>query len=186
MNYASRMQKLPPYLFAEIDRKRKAAIDRGVDIISLGVGDPDRPTPPHIVKAGQEALAKASNHQYPFGAGLLSFRQAIAGWMKKRFGVSLDPATEVHSLIGSKEGLGHLPLAFINPGDVALVPDPAYPVYKNATLFAGGVPYLMPLQEDRAFLPDLKAIPADVLAKSKILFLNYPNNPVAAIAPRAF
>src|SRR5882757_9507995 len=123
MKYSSRIEKLPPYLFAEIDRKKKAAIERGVDIISLGVGDPDHPTPPHIVKAGQAALAKASNHQYPFGAGLLSFRKAIAAFMKKRFNVSLDPATEIYSLIGSKEGLGHLPLAFIDPGQVALVPD---------------------------------------------------------------
>src|SRR5436309_4066150 len=154
MQYSQRLDKLPPYLFAEIDRKKKAAIERGVDIISLGVGDPDRPTPPYIVKAGQAALAKAANHQYPFGAGLLSFRQAVAGWMKRRFRVDLDPVSEIYSLIGSKEGLGHLPLAFLNPGDVALVPDPAYPVYKNATLFAGGEPYLMPLKEERGFLPD--------------------------------
>ena len=186
MKYSDRIEKLPPYLFAEIDRKKKAAIDRGVDIISLGVGDPDQPTPAYIVKAGQAALAKASNHQYPFGAGLLTFRKAIAGWMKKRFGISLDPATEIYSLIGSKEGLGHLPLAYLNSGDVALVPDPAYPVYKNATLFAGGEPYLMPLKEERGYLPDLQAIPASILAKAKILFLNYPNNPVAAVAPRGF
>jgi len=186
MKYADRINKLPPYLFAEIDRKKKAAIDRGVDIISLGVGDPDLPTPAHIVKAGQTALAKASNHQYPFGAGLLSFRQAIVSWTKKRFGVILDPASEIYSLIGSKEGLGHLPLAFVNPGEVTLVPDPAYPVYKNATLFAGGEPYFLPLKEERGFLPDLQAIPAAILARAKILFLNYPNNPVAAMAPRAF
>ncbi len=186
MKYAARIEQLPPYLFAEIDRKKKAAIERGVDIISLGVGDPDRPTPEHIIRAGQEAMAKASNHQYPFGAGLLTFRKAISEWMEKRFRVRLDPATEVYSLIGSKEGLGHLPLAFLNPGDVALVPDPAYPVYKNATLFAGGEPYLIPLKEENNFLPDLKAIPAQVLSRAKILFLNYPNNPVAATAPRAF
>ena len=186
MKYAERINQLPPYLFAEIDRKKKAAVDRGVDIISLGVGDPDLPTPAHIIQAGQTALAKAANHQYPFGAGLLSFRKAIASWMTKRFNVDLNPAMEIYSLIGSKEGLGHLPLAFLNPGDVALVPDPAYPVYKNATLFAGGEPYLLPLKANRAFLPDLKAIPASVLAKAKILFLNYPNNPVAASAPRAF
>ena len=140
MKFANRINQLPPYLFAEIDRKKKAAQERGVDIISLGVGDPDLPTPSHIVQVGQAALAKAANHQYPFGAGLLSFRKTIASWMKKRFDVALDPATEIYSLIGSKEGLGHLPLAFLNPGDVALVPDPAYPVYKNATLFAGGEP----------------------------------------------
>jgi LL-diaminopimelate aminotransferase len=184
--YSQRIEQLPPYLFAEIDRQKKAALERGVDIISLGVGDPDLPTPPHIVKAGQAALAKAANHPYPFGAGLASFRGAVARWMKKRFGVVLNPESEIYALIGSKEGIAHLPLAFINPGDVALVPDPAYPVYKNATLFAGGEVHLMPLREDRAFLPDLKAIPVPVLAKAKILFLNYPNNPVAAMAPRAF
>jgi LL-diaminopimelate aminotransferase len=186
MKYSSRIEKLPPYLFAEIDRKKKAAIERGVDVISLGVGDPDHPTPPHIVKAGQEAMAKAANHQYPFGAGLMAFRQAIAAFMQKRFSVKLDPTSEIYSLIGSKEGLGHLPLAFINPGEVALVPDPAYPVYKNATLFAGGEPYLMPLIEKNDFLPDLGTIPAAVLKKARLLFLNYPNNPVAAVAPRTF
>jgi LL-diaminopimelate aminotransferase len=186
MPYSQRIAKLPPYLFAEIDRKKKAAIEKGVDVISLGVGDPDRPTPPHIIKAGQEALAKAANHQYPFGAGLLSFRKSIAGWMQKRFGVTLDPVAEIYSVIGSKEGLGHLPLAFIDPGDVALVPDPAYPVYKNATLFAGGEPFLVPLKESRAFLPDFSAIPPQILSRAKLLFLNYPNNPISAIAPRAF
>jgi LL-diaminopimelate aminotransferase len=186
MIYSQRISKLPPYLFAEIDRKKKAAIDRGVDVISLGVGDPDHPTPAHIVKAGQDAMARAANHQYPFGAGLITFRQAIAAFMQRRFAISLDPATEIYSLIGSKEGLGHLPLAFIDPGQVALVPDPAYPVYKNATLFAGGEPYLMPLKEERGFLPDLAAIPAEVLKRARILFLNYPNNPVAAAAPRRF
>lgn len=186
MKYSQRIETLPPYLFAEIDRKKKAAIDRGVDIISLGVGDPDRATPPHIVEAAQQGLWDPSNHQYPFGSGLLPFRQAVADFMQKRFNVALDPATEIYSIIGSKEGLGHLPLAFLNPGDVALVPDPAYPVYKNATLFAGGEPYLMPLLEERHFLPDYSLIPAAILKRAKILFLNYPNNPIAAIAPRKF
>jgi len=186
VKYSQRIEKLPPYLFAEIDRKKKAAIDRGIDVISLGVGDPDHPTPAHIVKAGQEAMAKASNHQYPFGAGLMNFRKTIAAWMEKRFGVKLDPGTEIYSVIGSKEGLGHLPLAFIDPGQVVLVPDPAYPVYKNATLFAGGETYLMPLVEEQQFLPDLKAIPKDVLKRARLMFLNYPNNPIAAVAPRAF
>ncbi len=186
MKYSQRIEQLPPYLFAEIDRKKKAAIDRGVDIISLGVGDPDRPTPAHIVAAGQEGLARPANHQYPFGSGLFAFRKAVAGFMERRFGLTLDPATEIYSLIGSKEGLGHLPLAFLNTGDIALVPDPGYPVYKNATLFAGGEPYLMPLAEESGFLPDLNAIPDAVLARAKLLFLNYPNNPVAAVAPRGF
>lgn len=186
MKYSERIEKLPPYLFAEIDRQKKAAAERGVDIISLGVGDPDRPTPPHIIEAGQKALANPAHHQYPFGAGLMRFRKAVSAWMEKRFQVRLDPATEIYSLIGSKEGLGHFPLAFLNPGDVALVPDPAYPVYKNATLFAGGEPYRMPLTDDRHFLPDLQAIPPDVLSRAKILFLNYPNNPISAVAPRGF
>jgi LL-diaminopimelate aminotransferase len=186
MRFSQRIEKLPPYLFAEIDRKKKAAVERGVDIISLGVGDPDQPTPEHIVEAGQRALAKPENHQYPFGAGLQAYRQGISLFMKKRFQLQLDPASEVYSLIGSKEGIGHFPLAFLNPDDVALVPDPAYPVYKNATLFAGGEPYPMPLKEDRGFLPDLKTIPEDILKRARILFLNYPNNPVAACAPRVF
>lgn len=186
MKYSQRIEQLPPYLFAEIDRKKKAAQERGVDIISLGIGDPDQPTPAHVIQAGQAAMAKSANHQYPLGAGLLSFRKAISVWMNKRFGVTLDPASEIYAIIGSKEGLGHLPLAFVNPGDVTLVPDPAYPVYKNATLFAGGEPYLMPLKEERKFLPDLGAIPSSVLARARILFLNYPNNPISAIAPRAF
>ena len=186
MKFSQRIEKLPPYLFAEIDRKKKAAIERGVDVISLGVGDPDHPTPPHIIQAGQAAMANPANHQYPFGAGLMTFRKAIAAWMQKRFDIQLDPATEIYSVIGSKEGLGHLPLAFLNPGDVALVPDPAYPVYKNATLFAGGEPYLMPLTEERNFLPDFGSIPADILRRARLMFLNYPNNPIAAVAPRAF
>ena len=186
MKYSQRIEKLPPYLFADIDRKKKAAIDRGVDVISLGVGDPDHPTPAHIIKAGQEAMAKASNHQYPFGPGMPTFRKTIATWMEQRFGVKLDPMTEIHSVIGSKEALGHFPLAFIDPGQVALIPDPAYPVYKNATMFAGGEPYLLPLKEERGFLPDLKSIPSDILKRARVLFLNYPNNPIAAVAPRAF
>ena len=186
MRYSDRIEQLPPYLFAEIDRKKKAAQERGMDIISLGIGDPDQPTPDHIIAAGQAAMAKPSNHQYPLGAGLLPFRKSIAEWMAQRFKVMLDPATDIYAIIGSKEGLGHLPFAFINPGDLTLVPDPAYPVYKNATVFAGGIPHLMPLKEENNFLPDLKAIPASILTKAKILFLNYPNNPISAIAPRAF
>jgi LL-diaminopimelate aminotransferase len=186
MNYSRRVEQLPPYLFAEIDRKKKAAQERGVNIISLGIGDPDLPTPEHIIKAGQAAMAKAANHQYPLGAGILPFREAIAGWMKKRFGVALDPAKDIYSVIGSKEGLGHLPLAYINPGDVSLVPDPAYPVYKNATVFAGGEAYALPLKEEKNFLPDLNAVPAAVLSRARLLFLNYPNNPISALAPRSF
>jgi len=186
IKYNNKVNKLPPYLFVEIDRKKKAAIERGVDIISLGVGDPDMPTFPHIVKAGQDALAKPANHQYPFGAGMMSFRLAVADWYKERFNVTIDPASEVHSLIGSKEGIGHFHLAFINPGDVVLIPEPGYPVYNTGAIFSDGVPYFMPLKEKNGFLPDLKAIPEDICKKAKIIFINYPNNPTAAMAPRSF
>lgn len=183
---AQRLSKLPPYLFAEIDRMKQEAIRRGMDIINLGIGDPDLPTPPHIVKRMQEASADPRHHQYPSYEGMLSFRQAVADWYDKRFGVALDPETEVLSLIGSKEGIGHLPLAFVDSGDIVLVPDPGYPVYQAGTVLADGIPYFMPLTRERAFLPDLEAIPSEVLKKARILFLNYPNNPTAAVAPRAF
>jgi len=183
---AQRLSKLPPYLFAEIDRMKQEAIRRGMDIINLGVGDPDLPTPPHIVKRMQEASADPRHHQYPSYEGMLSFRQAVADWYGKRFGVALDPETEVLSLIGSKEGIGHIPLAFVDSGSIVLVPDPGYPVYQAGTVLADGIPYFMPLTRERAFLPDLEAIPSEVLKKARILFLNYPNNPTAAVAPRAF
>ena len=183
---AQRLSKLPPYLFAEIDRMKQEAIRRGMDIINLGIGDPDLPTPPHIVKRMQEASADPRHHQYPSYEGMLSFRQAVADWYGKRFGVALDPETEVLSLIGSKEGIGHIPLAFVDSGGIVLVPDPGYPVYQAGTVLADGIPYFMPLTRERAFLPDLEAIPSEVLKKARILFLNYPNNPTAAVAPRAF
>jgi len=184
--YAQRLGLLPPYLFVQIDRKTKELKEKGVDIINLGVGDPDLPTPEHIVKKGQEALANPIHHRYPFGAGLKQFRQAVAKWYKQRFAVDLDPDNEVHSLIGSKEGIGHLPLAFVNPGDVVLVPEPGYPVYKASTIFAGGVPSFLPLKEENNFLPDLTKIPAKILKKTKLLFLNYPNNPTTACANENF
>jgi LL-diaminopimelate aminotransferase len=183
---AQRLQALPPYVFAELDRMKQEQVKKGVDIISLGIGDPDLPTPPHIVEALAKAAADPKNHQYPSYEGMLSFRQAVADWYRSRFGVSLDPVSEVLTLIGSKEGVGHLPLAFVNPGDVVLVPDPAYPVYQSGTLFAGGTTYAMPLMRERGFLPDLDAIPPAVLARAKILWLNYPNNPTGAVAPKAF
>ncbi|HWQ69131.1 MAG TPA: LL-diaminopimelate aminotransferase [Patescibacteria group bacterium] len=183
---AQRLSKLPPYLFAEIDRLKQDAIRRGMDIINLGVGDPDLPTPSHIIARMQQASADSRNHQYPSYEGMLSFRQAVADWYSKRFGVTLDPQTEVLSLIGSKEGIGHIPLAFIDPGDVVLVPDPGYPVYQAGTVFADGIPYFMPLTRERSFLPDLEAIPSEVLKKARIMFLNYPNNPTAAVASGAF
>jgi len=184
--YASRLSQLPPYLFAEIDRLKQEAVAQGLDIIDLGVGDPDLPTPAHIVKRMAEATADPRNHRYPTYEGLLVFRQAVAEWYRGRFGVVLDPATEVLTLIGSKEGIGHVPLAFIDAGDTVLVPDPGYPVYHAATVFAGGTPYPLPLYPSNGFLPDLRTIPTDVLRKAKLLFLNYPNNPTAAVAPEAF
>ncbi len=183
---AARLQALPPYLFAELDRMKQEQVRKGVDVISFGIGDPDLPTPPHIIQALAAAAADPKNHQYPSYEGMLAFRKSAADWYTTRFGVALDPATEVLTLIGSKEGIGHLPLAFVNPGDVVLVPDPAYPVYQSGTLFAGGEPYFLPLTPARGFLPDLGAIPAEVLKRAKILWLNYPNNPTGAVAPREF
>ena len=183
---ADRLKQLPPYLFAELDRKKDEARAKGVDVIDLGVGDPDQPTPQHIIDKLQEAAQQGRYHRYPSYSGMNKFREAASAWYKKRCNVSVDPLKEVVSLIGSKEGIAHIPLAFINPGDVVLVPSPAYPVYKIATLFAGGVPYEMPLLKGNNFLPDLSKIPAGVLAKAKMIFLNYPNNPTAALATRDF
>jgi LL-diaminopimelate aminotransferase len=183
---AERLRKLPPYLFAEIDRQKKEARARGADLVDLGIGDPDLPTPAHVIEALARAAREPKNHRYPDYEGLLAFRQAAAAWYQNRFGVSLDPATEVLTLIGSKEGTAHIPMAFVNPGDVVLVPDPGYPVYAAGTWFAGGEPCFLPLQAERQFLPDLDAIPAEPLRRAKMLFLNYPNNPTAAIATREF
>jgi len=183
---STRIKDLPPYLFAELDRKKEEVRARGVDIIDLGVGDPDRPTPKHIVDRMKRETAVPTNHQYPSYEGLLSFRSAAANWYRRRFGVSLDPSSEVVTLIGSKEGIAHFPLAFVNPGDGVLVPDPGYPVYHIATMFAGGRSHFMPLLRENGFLPDLDRVPRPVLAKAKILFLNYPNNPTSAVADRKF
>ncbi len=184
--YADRIKHLPPYLFAAIDKAKQEARGRGVDVIDLSVGDPDMPTPSHIVQALNQAARDPINHQYPSYSGKLSFRTAVADWYKKTFGVSLDPETEVLTLIGSKEGIAHAPLAFINQGDTALVPDPAYPVYRTSVQFAGGIPVIMPLLRENGFLPDLDAIDPAIARKAKLIFLNYPNNPTAASADRAF
>lgn len=183
---ASRVRHLPPYLFASIDKMKQKAIEKGIDIIDLSIGDPDIPTPSHIVKAMQEAVERPANHRYPSYEGMLSFRETVARWYKRRFNVKLDPQTEVLSLIGSKEGIGHIPLAFVDPGNVVLVPSPGYPVYSTGTLFAGGISYVMPLKEEKNFLPDFDVIPGRILRKAKLIFLNYPNNPTSAIAPRRF
>jgi LL-diaminopimelate aminotransferase len=180
MKLARRIETLPPYLFAEIDKKVAAARARGVDVISLGIGDPDRPTPAHIVEALREAAADASTHQYPSYFGLPEFRRAVAAWYRRRFDVELDPDAEVLPLIGSKEGLAHICLAFIDPGDVALVPDPGYPVYAIGTHVAGGTAAPFPLSPLRDFLPDWDAV--RVPDRARVVWLNYPCNPTAAVA----
>ncbi len=183
---AERIQKLPPYLFAEIDRLKREVAARGTDLINLGIGDPDTPTPPHIVEALRRSAGNPANHRYPDYEGLLSFRQAAARWMQSRYGVAVDPATEVVSLIGSKEGIANTAVAFVDPDDVVLVPDPGYPVYHIGTQFNGGTTYRMPLRRENGFLPDLRAIPDEVARRAKLLWLNYPNNPTGAVAPRGF
>ncbi len=181
-----RLKQLPPYLFAEIDRKKRELIAKGRDVIDLGVGDPDLPTPDFIVEALSEAAKDPKNHRYALDTGMPVFRESIADFFQKRFRARLDPAEEILPLIGSKEGIAHLPLAILNSGDVALIPDPGYPPYRSGTLFAGGVPYFMPLLESNDFLPDLGAIPSDILKKAKLIYMNYPNNPTSAVASKAF
>ncbi|MEX0833146.1 MAG: LL-diaminopimelate aminotransferase [Actinomycetota bacterium] len=180
MKVARRIESLPPYLFAELDKKLAAKRAEGVDVISLGVGDPDLPTPEHIVEAMRDAVRDAGTHQYPSYYGSPEFRGAVARWYARRFGVTLDPETEVLTLIGSKEGLGHLSFAFLDPGDEALVPDPGYPVYGVSAQLAGGTPVSLPMPEERGFLPDLDAAP--VSDRTRMLWLNFPSNPTAAVA----
>lgn len=183
---SERLKKLPPYLFVELDRAKNKAREEGRDIIDLGIGDPDMPTPGFIIDAMKKAIRDPKNHRYPLDAGLPEFRKICAKWFKKRFGVDLDPDKEILPLIGSKEGIAHLPLAFVNPGDVVLVPDPCYPPYKSGTLFAGGEAEIMPLLERNNFIPDLKAINHNILHKVKMIFVNYPNNPTGAVCDRRF
>ncbi|MCB2226537.1 MAG: LL-diaminopimelate aminotransferase [Desulfarculaceae bacterium] len=186
MQRAERLKLLPPYLFKEIDRLRDEVRSKGVDIIDLGVGDPDQPTPPHIIESLRQAAGDPSNHRYPAYSGLDHFRVSAAGWYKRRFGVDLVPASEVITLIGSKEGIAHFPVAFVNPGEVVLVPSPAYPVYAASTLLVGGVPVEMPLLKENGFLPDLKAIDPATAQAAKVMVVNYPNNPTAAVAKADF
>jgi len=186
IDLSDKLKRLPPYLFVEIDRAKKKAREEGRDIIDLGVGDPDRPTPRFIIDALHKASLKPEAHKYALDKGLPELRIEIAKWYKRRFSVELDPDTEILPLIGSKEGIAHIPLAFINAGDVGLVPDPCYPPYNSSIIFAGGTPYKMPLLEKNAFLPDLKHITTAVLGKTKTMFLNYPNNPTAAVCDKSF
>jgi LL-diaminopimelate aminotransferase len=186
MQFSKRLDRIPPYLFAEIDRKVDEAKAKGIDVISLGIGDPDTATLPNVVAEMHKAIDDAANHDYPPYQGTKDFRQASADWMKTRFGVELNAENEVLALIGSKEGIAHVFLAVVDPGDITLVPDPGYPVYQNGTILAGGEAYYVPLTAENNFLPDLDAIPEDVAKKAKLMFLNYPNNPTGAIATLEF
>jgi LL-diaminopimelate aminotransferase len=183
---ARRINELPPYLFAEIDRRKRAALARGVDLIDLGIGDPDIPTPSNIVEKLLESATKPVNHRYPNSSGMPEFRDAVASWYKQRFNVSLDPGKEVVSLIGSKEGIGNMAVAFVDPGDIVLVSSPCYPVYHIGTAFNGGKNYFLPLKKENHFLPDLESIPSDIAKQAKMLWINYPNNPTAAVADKDF
>ena len=176
----SRLKALPPYLFQEIDRVKRELKKQGKDVIDLGVGDPDLPTPNFIIEELHRAARDPKNHRYALDAGLPELREAIAAWYKKRFDVDLDPVTEVLPLLGSKEGIGHLPLALLDPGDAALIPNPGYPVYRSGVVFAGAEPVDMPLLAENGYLPDLTKVSSSVVGRVKLMFLNYPNNPTAA------
>jgi len=186
MRLAKRVDRLPPYFFVDINQKIAEKRARGEDIISFAIGDPDLPTPLHIVECLCQAAHNSDNHRYPETAGLPQLRQAMARWYEKRFGVVLDPDREVLPLIGSKEGIGHMALCFVDPGDITLVPDPAYPVFSLGTILAGGEPYYMPLREENDFLPDFESIPENTANRAKLMWLNYPNNPTSAVADLAF
>ncbi|MBG93426.1 MAG: LL-diaminopimelate aminotransferase [Chloroflexi bacterium] len=186
MKFAQRVEQLPPYLFAAISRLIEEKKKQGVDVISLGIGDPDLPTPVHILESLNSSSFLPENHRYPESEGLPEFREAVARWYSSRHNVMLDPSKEIVSLIGSKEGIAHLPLCFIDPGDISLITDPGYPVYEIATMFAGGSSVRLPLEEEKGWMPDLKLIDKDVIKKSKILWLNYPNNPTGAVATIEF
>jgi LL-diaminopimelate aminotransferase len=184
--FAARLDRLPAFLFAELKRKIAEKERSGVDVISLGSGDPDIPTPAGIVEEAQRALAEPQSHRYPTNRGLDAFREAAAGYMQYRFGVRLDPGSEIFPTLGGKEAIHHLGLACLNPGDVALAPDPAYPVYASATALADAEVHRLPLTAANGFLPDLGGIDRDVLRRARLLFLNYPNNPTGATLPEGF
>lgn len=182
----TRLKKLPSYLFAELDRKKEEIKRSGIDVISLGIGDPDLPTPQEIIEALYHSASDPINHRYPPYEGMFILREKFVQWFKKRFGVVLDPEKEVITLIGSKEGIAHLPLAILEGGDCVLIPDPGYPVYYASTVFADGNPFFLPLLKTNQFLPDLSSIPNEVIKKARLMFINYPNNPTSATAPLSF
>jgi len=186
IKYSKKVKSLPPYLFAEIDKLKNKVKSEGKEIISLGIGDPDAPTPNVIIEALKKYAELSENHHYPSYEGLFSLRKKISEWFLKRYNVQLDPENEILALIGSKEGIGHFPFAFIDRDDYVIVPDPAYPVYKSSTIFSEGKVYFVPLLEENNFLPDLNKIPRRIRNKAKIIFLNYPNNPTSAVASKEF
>ena len=184
MRFAKRLDLVPPYLFAELERKIEEKRRQGVDVISLGIGDPDLPTPEPVIRALREAAADPTTHRYPTNRGLEPFRGAIADFYRERFGVVIDPETEVVPVLGGKEGVAHIAFACLDPGDVALAPEPGYPPYTSGPLFAGADVHYLPLKAENGFMPDLEAVPADVAARANLLFLNYPNNPTGAVPRR--
>lgn len=186
MFQAERVKHLPPYLFAQIDKKIEEKKNAGIDVISLGIGDPVEPTPPHIINRLLEAIKDPTNHRYPSYYGLAEFREAVAGWYDRRFGIKINPDKEILPLIGSKEGIAHISVALLDSGAYSLIPDPAYPVYDTGTILTEGKPYFMPLLQDNDFLPDIGKIPDGIAKIAQIMFLNYPNNPTGAVAPKDF
>ncbi|HWM14074.1 MAG TPA: aminotransferase class I/II-fold pyridoxal phosphate-dependent enzyme, partial [Gaiellaceae bacterium] len=186
MRFARRLDQVPPYLFAEIERRIEALRAEGVDVISLGIGDPDLPTPAAVVGALQDAAARPENHRYPSNRGLAAFRDAVAGFYADRFGVAIDPATEVIPVLGGKEGVAHVALACLDPGDVCLSPDPGYPPYTSGPVFAGADVHYLPLREENGFAPDLGAVPPETAVRANLLFFNYPNNPTGAVVAEGF
>jgi len=186
MRVAKRVEDLPAYLFVEISRKIAAKRAQGIDVITFGIGDPDLPTPPAILQALHTAADDPANHRYPESEGLPELRAAIGAWMQRRFGQTFDPVTEILPLIGAKEGIAHIPLCFIEPGDIALVPDPGYPVYEIGTMFAGGESFRLPLTDENGWLPDYSLVPPAILERSRMLWINYPNNPTGATATPQF
>jgi len=186
MRLSRRIEKLPPYLFTAITRAIAEKRAQGVDVVTFAIGDPDIPTPRHILDSLHAAAEDPANHRYPESDGLPELRRAIAGWYERRFGLGFDPDKEVQPLLGSKEGISNVALCLVDPGDVVLIPSPGYPPYTTGTIFAGGEPYYLPLTEENDFLPDLSAVPDDVARRARVLWLNYPNNPTAAVAPLEF
>lgn len=186
MELAERVKNLPPYLFAELDRKVAKKKEEGLDIISFGIGDPDLPTPEHVIEAACEAARKPENHRYPSYEGMLEFRKAVAERYTRDYSLELDPEEEVITLIGSKEGIHNIHLSFVNPQDYVLHTSPGYPVYRTGPIFAGGRPYAMPLKKENDFLPDLEAVPGEVARKARLMWINYPNNPTSAVAELDF